>query len=284
MVRTRILGGLILATLPLLSTAARAQSSYSMLRNGDHPVVTVPVAVNESVRSPLPTTIDIPLNADGSAAASGTPGRAVVSVPADSSCCGGLSECVKPCEIFHKHQIELQAMSGAAYHAFIGGIPATGARMLFLPQSLRVGIDLNNPNPERVFKGTWSFVAESDTAPIVYGPGSILVGGSLGLRYTASQRCSRCIPYIQASFGAAFSDSYRSLTTNPPVLGQVPTGLTSGTEFLFTGILGTHYLLNSKWSIDAEATLQAITNFGIAPDHKTIYPVGAAVGVTRFLR
>lgn len=282
MVRTRILGGLILAAVPFLSTAVRAQDSFVVLRNGDHPVVTIPVAASEQVRSPLPTTIEV--TADGRVAVSAPDGTAVASAPTCSSCSNGLSECVKPCDIFHKHQIEIQAMSGAAYHAFIGGVPATGARMFFLPQSLRVGVGLNNPNPERLFKGTWSVVAESDTAPIVYGPGSILVGGSLGLRYTASQRCSKCIPYIQTSFGAAYSDSYRSLTTNPPVLGQVPTGLTSGTEFLFTGILGTHYLLNSKWSIDAEATLQAITNFGIAPEHKTIYPVGAAVGVTRFLR
>src|SRR5262249_57485936 len=119
----------------------------------------------------------------------------------------------------------------------LGATPEPGVDMLFLPQSLRVGIDLNNPNPERVFKGTWSVVAESDTAPILYGPGSILVGGSLGLRYTASQRCSKCIPYIQTSFGAAYSDSYRSLTTNPPVLGHVPPGLTPGPQSIFPPLL-----------------------------------------------
>src|SRR5205814_7152163 len=167
------------------------------------------------------------------------------------ACCEcdiGFGPGVTPEHIFDRGQIEVQAMSGVAYHAFIGNVRSTGARMLFLPQSLRVGLSLNDPNPARVFRGTWSVVAESDTMPIVYGPGSILVGGSLGIRYTAAHRCSRLVPYTQFTFGAAYSDSYRSLTTNPPILGQVPTGLTSGTEFLLTNLTGVQYLLSGQWS------------------------------------
>ena len=53
-------------------------------------------------------------------------------------------------------------------------------------------------------------------------------------------------------------------------------------EFTPQASLGLHYLINKKWSIDAEAMLHHISNAGLSERNRGINALGGFIGLTYF--
>lgn len=178
-----------------------------------------------------------------------------------------------PWELFHRRQVEVQVMTGTAF--FPIGLGKSGRAMTFLPQLVRVGYVLNSADPQRRrFRGAFEPMLEVTTFPIVNGPGSILVGASVFLRYNFACLHRRIVTYYQLGGGGSWTDAYRF----------PPTNLSTGFEFIIHAGYGVRYLLNDRWALCGEFDYHHFSNAGINRRNFGVNTLGGTFGITRFLR
>jgi hypothetical protein len=200
------------------------------------------------------------------------PGAVTIAEPNSEAPSVDYCSCKHPWEIFHRKQIELQVMSGITY--FPIGLGPNGPDMILLPQSIRFGYMLNDVRPDRLIRGTWEPILELDTIPIVEGPGSILAGGALYLRYNLSCRDLRLIPYFEIGGGGSYTDAYKFH----------PTNVSTGFEFILHLSHGVHFLINSRWALSAEVAFYHFSNSGMNVHNLGINTWGTLLGVSHFFR
>jgi hypothetical protein len=144
----------------------------------------------------------------------------------------------------------------------------------FIAGDLRLGIMFDALCCEKgVFRGATEAVLQFSTDTVVRGPGNIVGGVSLLLRYNFVQPSCRLIPYIQGGGGIVFNDIYKDQTQN--VFGQVQ-------EFSVEAGVGLHYLIHPRWSLDLEADYLHISNAGMARRNVGLNAVGGLAGVTYY--
>lgn len=139
-----------------------------------------------------------------------------------------------------------------------------------VPLNTRFGIMLNEPCHFERLKGVFELIGEVDTIPIVWGGGSIIVGGSGILRYHIV-RNHRIVPYVHIGFGGVWTDS-ASFANSPT---------TSNFNFMFQVASGSHLFLTKKWALFSETSYTMIHHLGIG-EGPGYHVLGGLAGITRY--
>src|SRR5262249_13844176 len=150
---------------------------------------------------------------------------------------------------FAKGAKEVQNVTGAFF--FTDNHDDNRPSIDYALDTLRLGVILNDPWTLGLLSGNFEFLGEIFLGHVVNGPGNILAGGSLIIRYNFVQPRTRVIPYLQIAAGGVYTDipedESRGLISLP-------------VEFNLQGGVGTRLMLNDRWSIVLEATYRHISN------------------------
>jgi opacity protein-like surface antigen len=139
----------------------------------------------------------------------------------------------------------------------------------FAVDSLRLGIMLNDPWRAGPLSGNFELLGEVFGAGIFDGPGNVMAGATLVMRYNFVQPRARLIPYLQIGAGGVYTD-----------IGEEESGglISLPVEFNLQGIGGTRIMLNDRWSFVIEAGYRHISNAEIKKPNFGIDSVGGNVG------
>jgi hypothetical protein len=176
-----------------------------------------------------------------------------------NGCCANGCDnlCQKPCwpppGIFEKRTWELEYVT--SWWPSITHVP--GAPTSFVPEIVRLGMMWNDSNAcKDRWRGSFEGIIEMDCLPIVEGPGNIIIGGSLLLRYNWGWRTKRFVPYFQLGGGGMYTDAY--------LFPNSPTG--TGFNFILQLGAGGHYFVNNTWAMTTEVTYFHMSNAGMGGD------------------
>ncbi len=142
-----------------------------------------------------------------------------------------------------------------------------------VPEIVRLNCVWTSPHPNRILRGSWEGILELDTMPVVNGPASIVIGGSLLLRYNyATHTCHRLVPYFQIGGGGMYTDAY---------LHRSPV-LSSGFEFIVQAGVGANLFLTRRLALTAEWDYYHFSNGGIVLPNVSVNTMGGLVGFTYY--
>jgi len=171
---------------------------------------------------------------------------------------------------FEQWHMELQPM-GAALFSFTSG--ASAPAINYAMGTVRLGVMLNDVQFSGFFRGNCELLGEAFGGGIFNGPGDVLGGGSILIRYNYVQPNSHFVPYFQIGGGGLYIDSYKDESQR--VIGQ-------GFEFNLQGAVGVRYMINDQWAAVLEADYRHISNAGLAPRNDGLNSIGPFVGVSYF--
>jgi hypothetical protein len=230
--------------------------------------------INEDAPLPASSTAAAALNTQVNTTEQPAPAGMVAQPNGCAACqdCNGCNPCCRspwpPPGIFEKHTWELEY--GTSWWYSITHRP--GAPTSMVPEIVRLGMMWNDSNAcKDRWRGSFEGILELDCLPVVEGPGSIIVGGSLLLRYNWGWRTKRFIPYTQLGGGGMYTDAW--------MFPGSPTG--SGFNFILQLGAGGHYFLNNSWALTTEVTYFHMSNAGIAGD-LGYNIVGGLFGITHY--
>jgi hypothetical protein len=172
--------------------------------------------------------------------------------------------------VFNKGAKEFQNVTGVNY--FIDR-SSDRPSVDYALDSVRFGIMLCNPNGSNFLAGNFEFLTDIFAGPIFQGPGDVVVGSTMFLRYNFVQPRARIIPYLQIGAGLIYTD----------VSEKESRGLVSlPVEFNLQGALGLRFMVNQRWSIVAEGEYRHISNAEIHKPNFGINTVGGNLGFGLF--
>ena len=139
----------------------------------------------------------------------------------------------------------------------------------FAIDSLRLGTMLNDPWRAGPLSGNFELLGEIFGGGIFDGPGNVMAGATLVMRYNFIQPRARLIPYLQIGAGGVYTD----------IGEQESRGLISlPVEFNLQGIGGARLMLNERWSLVIEGGYRHISNAEIKKPNFGIDSIGGNVG------
>ena len=170
---------------------------------------------------------------------------------------------------FARGSCELENMFGSYYLFDRGGKERVSVDNVV--DSVRFGIMLYNPNGTSLLRGNFEFVSEIFGGAIFHGPGNVVAGASIFLRYNFIQPGSRLVPYFQFGGGGVYTDiAHGEASSN---------AISQNYNFNLQWILGLRYLINPKWSLNLEGSYRHISNAGLSDPNYGIDQLGGALGV-----
>ena len=196
------------------------------------------------------------------------PGFAVASSTAETDPVLGVAQ-----ERFTKGRVTLQVMSGALF------APTELAERHYpvfdyAKTDLRISRMLTDPkDTDSLLRGNLEVLLEITNSIIYKGPGNYIGGLAALGRYNLVQPGWKFVPYVQAGAGIVYTDAYKD--RSQAVIGQA-------IEFTVEASLGCHYLISERWSFDAEAQFQHISNAGLADRNAGLNAFGGLVGFSYF--
>jgi opacity protein-like surface antigen len=168
---------------------------------------------------------------------------------------------------FSRGTKEFQNVAGAYF--FFDTTQNNRPAIDFAVDSLRLGIMLNDPWQAGLFSGNFELLGEIYGAGIFNGPGNVMAGATLVMRYNFVQPRARLVPYLQIGAGGVYTDigeeESRGLISLP-------------VEFNLQGVLGTRLMLNERWSLVIEGGYRHISNAEIKKPNFGIDSGGGNVG------
>ena len=168
---------------------------------------------------------------------------------------------------FAKGSKEFQALSGAFF--FWDTTKNNRPSVDYAVESLRLGIMLSNPHGSNFLAGNFEFLVEAFGGGIFQGPGNVLGGGTLFIRYNLIQPQARLIPYLQIGAGLVGTDIGESESRG---LISLPV------EFNLQGTVGFRYMMNKRWFLDIEGEYRHISNATIKEPNFGIDSGGGNIG------
>jgi hypothetical protein len=189
-----------------------------------------------------------------------------------NNCCQ--TSCWPPPGVFCNHTFDLEYLTGYWTSITNRGLPRLGVQYTsVVPEIVRLGMIWNDTNDCRDrWRGSFEGIIELDCLPIVSGPGTIVIGGSLLLRYNWSHRHKRLVPYFQFGGGGQYTDAW--------MFPASPTG--TGFNFILQLGGGFHYFINDRWALTAEADYFHMSNSGISPNNLGLNFVNGLFGLTYY--
>ena len=172
--------------------------------------------------------------------------------------------------VFNKGAKEFQNVTGVNYFVDRG---SDRPSVDYALDSVRFGIMLCNPRGSNFLAGNFEFLTDIFAGSIFQGPGDIVAGSTIFLRYNFLQPGARIIPYLQIGAGLVYTD----------VSEKESGGLVSlPVEFNLQGTLGLRFMVNQRWSIVAEGECRHISNAEIQKPNFGINTVGGNLGFGLF--
>jgi opacity protein-like surface antigen len=168
---------------------------------------------------------------------------------------------------FSRGTREFQNVTGAFF--FFDTTQNNRPAIDFAVDSLRLGIMLNDPWRAGPLSGNFELLGEVFGGGIFNGPGNVMAGATLIIRYNFVQPRARLIPYLQIGAGGIYTD----------IGEQESRGLISlPVEFNLQGIGGARLMLNDRWSLVIEGGYRHISNAEIKKPNFGIDSIGGTVG------
>jgi opacity protein-like surface antigen len=168
---------------------------------------------------------------------------------------------------FSRGTKEFQNVTGAFF--FFTATQNRRPSIDFAVDSLRLGIMLNDPWRAGPLSGNFELLGEVFAAGIFEGPGDVMAGATLVMRYNFVQPRARLVPYLQMGAGGVYTnigeEESRGLISLP-------------VEFNLQGIGGTRIMLNDRWSLVIEAGYRHISNAEIKKPNFGIDSIGGNLG------
>ena len=172
---------------------------------------------------------------------------------------------------FEKGRHEFQL--GLGYNFAINSDTATRPDIQDLNLYARYGWMLTSPSGGGIFRGNLELLAELFVGGVTSGPGDIMAGASLLLRYNFVQENSKWVPYFQIGVGGVYSDIYEDKVQR--LVGQA-------IEFNLQGGFGLRYLINNHLAAYLEANYRHISNADTADRNNGLNSIGVQAGVSWF--
>ncbi len=158
-----------------------------------------------------------------------------------------------------------------------GGVIRIGTRGHYdlAPLTARLGYECPATwFPDTLLQGRFQLLAEYMAAPVTRGFGHVATGPSLLLRYNYRRDDCPLVPYIQGGGGLLFNDAYHA-DEQHLVGGPV--------EYLLQALVGVHYYLSPRCSLDAEGGYIHVSNADMYSRNVGVNSFGGSVGVTFYL-
>lgn len=168
---------------------------------------------------------------------------------------------------FSRGAKELQNVTGAFF--FFDTTQNNRPSVDYALDSLRLGIMLNEPWQAGLLSGNFELLGEIFGGGIFQGPGNVLAGATLIIRYNFIQPRAHLVPYLQIGAGGVYTD-----------IGEEESGglISLPVEFSLQGIIGTRLMLNDRWSLVIEGAYRHISNGEIKEPNYGIDSSGGNVG------
>ena len=174
-------------------------------------------------------------------------------------------------DVYHRGQWSVSYMTGY-YGINLGPAPVPFS---MLPELVRFNRVYNDWRPNKLLRGTFEWVFELDTLPVVNGPASIVIGGSALLRYNYyTPRIRQLVFYTQMGGGGMYTDAYlfRRMV------------LTTGFEFIINFGAGANYFITDRLALTAEWSYVHFSNGGMALPNIGINQMGGLIGLTYYFK
>ncbi len=174
-------------------------------------------------------------------------------------------------DVYHRGQWGVSYLTGF-YGINLGPAPIPFS---MLPEMVRFHRVFNDPRPDRLLRGSFEWIFELDTLPVVNGPASIVIGGSFLVRYNfRTDTMKRLVFYGQMGGGGMFTDAYmyRSMV------------LSTGFEFIIHWGIGFNYFLTDRLALTAEWSYLHFSNGGILLPNIGVNQMGGLIGLTYYFK
>jgi hypothetical protein len=139
---------------------------------------------------------------------------------------------------------------------------------------VRAGYFITAPSKKSFLpRGNFEVLMQMNGSFVTQGFGDYMIEFALLLRYNVVYPEWRIVPYFQVGAGILYNDLYKDRTQD--LIGQ-------SIEFSPQASLGFRYILNKRWSLDAEGIFHHISNAGLDDRNVGTNAFGALIGVTYF--
>jgi lipid A 3-O-deacylase len=139
------------------------------------------------------------------------------------------------------------------------------------PAIFRFGWMLSTPQGDAFYRGNWEVLVDLYGSGIFHGPGTVVIGPEVLIRYNFVQPGWCVIPYLQGGAGIVYNDVWEDHTQR--LLG-------GPVEFTPQASVGLRFMVNPQWSIHLEGMFHHISNAGLYPRNVGVNQVGALLGVS----
>ena len=173
--------------------------------------------------------------------------------------------------VFARGAHELQIAAGTFLSA--GNYSPTRPRLNDVDLGVRLGWMLSDPSGSGCLRGNYEFLVEGFGAAIVLGPGDVLAGLTLQLRYNFVQPSAKWVPYFQIGAGGIYTNADNE---HPQRL------LGSSFEFNLQSGFGTRYFCTDRCAVFVEADYRHLSNAGLATRNAGLNSIGVWVGGSFF--
>lgn len=172
---------------------------------------------------------------------------------------------------FEKGNKEFQAGLGMYFSLNSGGEKRPTLNDLDL--NLRLGWMLTSPAGDGAFRGNFELLGELFGAAVVEGPGDVILGGTVLLRYNFVQPDSKFVPYFQIGVGGVYNDIYKSHPQR--LVGQ-------SFEFNLQAGFGARYFFNEHLAGFVEGGYRHLSNADNSDRNLGLNSLGFQLGVSYF--
>jgi hypothetical protein len=123
-------------------------------------------------------------------------------------------------------------------------------------------------------RGNWEFLLSAFGGGIFEGPGDVLVGAGIALRYNFVRPHPVVVPFVEIGGGGAYSDA-----SNDDRIQRV-----FGSDFFFElhGALGLRFMVSDRFAITLKGEYLHFSNAGLAGSNHGMNGLGGALGVSFF--
>jgi hypothetical protein len=170
--------------------------------------------------------------------------------------------------------LSLQAIAGPLW--FPVGIGPDEESVRSVHGNLRLGWSFGRGREQREHPPHWSerleLLLEATYSHIYEGPGRVISGPSLLLRYNTRPLFDRVVPYLQGGAGLAYADLSRDRSQG--ITGQ-------RFNFILQAAAGLRFPIAHHWSLDTELLYFHISNAQLDDDNRGLNSLGGLIGFTR---
>jgi Lipid A 3-O-deacylase (PagL) len=144
----------------------------------------------------------------------------------------------------------------------------------FVLGTVSYGWMLTDVRGDGLCRGNWEFLVDAIGGGIFDGPGDVIFGIGIGLRYNFVRPHPVVVPFAEIGGGGVYSDA-----ANDDGVQRV-----FGSDFLFQlhGALGLRFMVSDHFAVTLKAEYLHFSNAGLAGRNHGMNGLGGALGVSFF--